>query len=133
MKAIPRMSVVEFKKRFNALVAAQTTQSTATLKKSFYTLLTQISDGRQFKTLWRFCNNIGTRSIRTHVLEVWNQMMEVRLLMEVELRKPIFACLDWFVAHAREYGDLYKQSAPGASIRTRILQLFKAAGYPLPA
>lgn len=134
MKSIPHMSTTEFSRRFEALALGRLTQTKAKFRESFGALLEHIGDACQFQALWQFCRDVGADTrLRLRILNVWDQVMATKLLLEVELRKPVYAGLFWIKENADKYIAIYRQCAPGARIAQHIKQLFAAAGCEMPA
>ncbi len=133
MKTMHQMSETEFAARLKTLKTEHQGQNKSAFRKSLRMLLKQIGDALQFRALWQLCLDLGVSPrLRRNVLITWDQAMAVKLLMQVELRKPVFASLAWFKEHMDEYIAIFRQCAPGASVTLYIRRLFAAVGCQMP-
>lgn len=134
MKTMHQMSKAEFTTRLKALKTEHQNQNKVEFRKRLDALLGQIGDALQFRALWQLCLNLGVSSrLRRKVIVAWDQAMAVKLMMQVELRKPVFAGLAWFKQHLHEYIAIFQQCAPGAGVALRIRRLLAAVGCQMPA
>ncbi len=134
MKTMCQMPKTEFTACLKALKTEYQNQNKAAFRKRLGALLGQIGDALQFRALWQLCLDLGVSSrFRRKVIVAWDQAMAVKLMMQVELRKPVFASLAWFKEHMDGYIAIFRQCAPGASVTLYIRRLLAAVGCQMPA